>query len=926
MYKLSYLLLLFISLGANAQNTISIKGKILDKSTARPVEEATVYLTSVKDSSVIDYTISDKLGVFKFETKKIKTPFCLKVSYLGYQTYIKTEQSLLESKDFGTISIQENENLLNEVVIKKEAPPVRIKNDTLEFNASSFKVRPDSNVMTLLKQLPGVDVDAEGKITINGKEVNQILVNGKPFFDKDGKVALQNLPSDIINKVQVTDTKTKKEEQSGQAASSNNASINLTIDEDKNKGFFGRFTGGYGTQERYESSALVNYFKKDTKISLLASSNNINSSGFSMNEVFDSMGGGRNLSYYNSSNGSFGVGNMRFGGGTGITQSSMIGLNYSDQWGKSLEGVGSYFFNTSNNKNTNRTKQLNFLPTGDFSTESLSNSKSDQSGHSFNYELEYKLDSTTTFTYMPRFSRSERNYTNTMQQSSRDAAENLLNESNAYNEEETKTDQFGNGFVFNKVFKTKRRNFNLTFDNEHSNEVSNALNKSATLFYQSATPDDVRDQITNNKRLKDTYSSTIEYTEPVTDSLLVRTGIRYQRNENSDDRKALDFDAASGTYTQENLPLSNFLSSIQNTVTPYVGFNFDKKGIMFSFNGGTAITQLDNFSRYLGVATALNKNYVLPHFDTYLSLKLDKSKSIWMSYSYEVNFPSAEQFLPVVNLANPLNTYTGNPNLDPNQLHYLYFSFNNYNTAKRGGFNLYMGGNYYENQVVTATNFDPSGKRNTTYENVSETFWGWFGGNWSKSRKIEAHNFKIQLGMNNSLVYDKGFTNGILYDAKSLRLRPNANFTYEYGELLTINPSYSLSYNKTEYTNYVISATSNVLHNFKIETTNYWPKNWVFGNDFGYTYNSNIADGFKKDFYLWNTSLSYSFFGKKLTAKVKVYDLLNQNQSATRTISAISIRDEENTVLKRYAMFSLTYKIDKFGTKEKPASDGMLYY
>jgi hypothetical protein len=347
---------------------------------------------------------------------------------------------------------------------------------------------------------------------------------------------------------------------------------------------------------------------------------------------------------------------------------------------------------------------------------------------------------------------------------------------------------------------------------------------------------------------------------------------------------------------------------------------------MFSFNGGTAITQLDNFSRYLGVATALNKNYVLPHFDTYLNLKLDKSKSIWMSYSYEVNFPSAEQLLPVVNLANPLNTYTGNPNLDPNQLHYLYFSFNNYNTAKRGGFNLYMGGNYYDNQIVTATTFDPSGKRNTTYENVSETFWGWFGGYWSKSRKIEAHNFKIQLGMNNSLAYDKGFTNGILYDAKSLRLRPNANFTYEYGELLTINPSYSLSYNKTEYTNYVISATSNVLHNFKIETTNYWPKNWVFGNDFGYTYNSNIADGFKKDFYLWNTSLSYSFFGKKLTAKVKVYDLLNQNQSATRTISPISIRDEENTVLKRYAMFSLTYKIEKFGAKEKPASEGMLYY
>jgi hypothetical protein len=102
-----------------------------------------------------------------------------------------------------------------------------------------------------------------------------------------------------------------------------------------------------------------------------------------------------------------------------------------------------------------------------------------------------------------------------------------------------------------------------------------------------------------------------------------------------------------------------------------------------------------------------------------------------------------------------------------------------------------------------------------------------------------------------------------------------------------------------------------------LQTTSYWPANLIFGNDFSYSYNSNISDDFKKDFYLWNTSLSYGFFDKKLYAKVKVYDVLNQNQSATRTISATSIRDEENTVLKRYVMFSLAYKIGNFSAKEK---------
>ena len=157
-------------------------------------------------------------------------------------------------------------------------------------------------------------------------------------------------------------------------------------------------------------------------------------------------------------------------------------------------------------------------------------------------------------------------------------------------------------------------------------------------------------------------------------------------------------------------------------------------------------------------------------------------------------------------------------------------------------------------------------------------------------------------------------------------MTPRINFTYEYGELLTINPSYNFTYNDTKYTNYLLDSATNVLHVFNIQTTNYWPKNWVFGNDFGYTFNSNIADGFKKDFYLWNTSLSYAFFGKKMIAKVKIYDLLNQNQSATRTIMPSAIRDEENIVLKRYLMFSLTYKIERFAGKEKPSRGNRIMF
>jgi hypothetical protein len=297
-----------------------------------------------------------------------------------------------------------------------------------------------------------------------------------------------------------------------------------------------------------------------------------------------------------------------------------------------------------------------------------------------------------------------------------------------------------------------------------------------------------------------------------------------------------------------------------------------------------------------------------------------------MSYGYDINFPSASQILPVENLANPLNTYIGNPDLNPNKSHRGYFSFRDYDFASRAGYSIYLGGNYYDNKAVSSTVFDENRKRRTTYENISGVYDSFFGLNWNKTIKKDAHTYKFGVGLHANVGLSKGFTNDVLFEANTVSLSPRANFSYEYGELLTINPTYNVSFNDTKYTNYLLSSASNVVHKFNIQTTNYWPKNWVFGNDFGYTYNSNIADGFKKDFYLWNSSLAYSFYDKKLTAKVKVYDLLNQNQSATRTITPEAIQDEENTVLKRYLMFSLTYKLEKFAGKEKPSRGGMMFH
>ncbi len=917
------LVFLLFCVSASSQN-ITLNGSVTDGKSDAPLESATVYITRETDSTMVDYTITDKFGAFSIITRKSDKATVLKVSYMGYNDHSERLTAIDSDKDFGAIKIFANNNALDEVIIKTEAPPVRIKNDTLEFNAASFKLRPDANVESLLKQLPGVEIDEEGKIKVNGKEVNQILVNGKPFFDKDGKIALQNLPSDIINKVQVTDSKTKAEEISGKAATSDNASINLTIDEDKNKGLFGKATLGYGTDERYEGSLLFNYFKGNRKISILGSSNNVNATGFSMDELFDSMGGGRNYSIWMNDDGGFGINGMMFGGGRGIKRSNIFGANFADVWIKTLDVNSSYFYTGSKAENKNRTRLVNFLSDETQTSESNSESVDDSFAHNFNLQLEYKIDSTSTLTMNPKFVLAERMNRIDFSQKTFDEV-NLINETESFDGFEENRKTFENSIYYYKALKRKGRSINVSANHENSASDQNALRISDNRFYNDLDDDGIIDEITEdnrnqtriNRNLNDHYFAELSYQEPVTDSLSFSVSLRYDKTANSDNRRTYDFNAESGDYDLYNDILSMYTESDASRVTPGVGINWNRSKLNINIFAGTEYTNFSARSFYVGENIKLDRKYLFADANFQVSYRIKKSMSLWFSYDFDLDMPQAMQILPVVDLSNPLVSFSGNPNISPTERHYSYLSFRDYDYGTKSGYSIYMGGTYYMNQINTSTAFNSAGQRFTTYLNVDDTYNLWAGGNWSKSIKREAHSFKVTLSMNSSFNRYKGFIDAESYDSRQFSLTPKVNFSYDYGELLTINPVYRFTYSETDYSNYVIDRASNVLHTFTLQTTSYWPKHVVLGNDISYTYNSNIADGFKKDFYLWNISLGYNFFKDKLLAKVKVYDLLDQNQSATRSITATSIRDEENIVLRRYAMFSLTYKLEKFGKKKE---------
>ena len=918
-------LVLFFVSTLNAQSLVSIKGKVIDEQTKLPLESATIYLTSKKDSTVIAYSISEKNGNFILKAPKSTNPLQLKASFIGYATKSQELSQLIADTEIGFLSLTESGTTLGEVVVKGEAPPVRIKNDTLEFDAASFKVGADANVEKLLRQLPGVEISPEGKITVNGKEVNQILVNGKPFFGKDGKIATQNLPAEIIEKIQVVDTKTKAEELSGDTASGEEKTINLTIQEDKNQGYFGKIMGGYGSDERYESSLLLNWFKGDQKISVLASANNINSVGFSMNEIFDNMGGGRNVSVYSNDDGSFGINGMNFGGNNGLTTSNLIGVNYADKWFKKVEVNNNYFFTNTESDNVTRSSRTNLLPTETTFTESVSNSNRLGNSHNVSMNFEVKFDSLTSIYIEPKLVRSINKDRFSSQQETKNQADVVSNESINDTYSDVDNTSFENYMLYYQQSKKKKnRGWSVSLQNEHRKSATFSSINSSTFYYLTAEPDDIRNQNLNRDNTFNKITSEIRYGEPLADSIKLSMATEIDYYGSKDKETTFDFDELSGSYDNFNALLSNEINSNVVKIYPSAGLSWNKKKMNARINFGPEFVTFKNESDYLGEQTQLNKNFVFPRANANLYYSLTKSKSIYMNYNFRMELPLANQILPVINLSNPLNTIVGNENLNPTQQHNMYMNFNNYDWQSRSGFFFYGGMNIYKDQIVSSTVFDESFRAQTTYENVDKGINSYLGASWSKTFKKEKRSLRLSVGVDGGYNLNQGLTNAELYEARGWRMEPRVSLNWTIEDLITIAPSYNYTFNSTDFTNYVIDNANNFVHRFKMEFTSYWPKKVVFGNDFGYTYNSNIADGFQKDFYLWNTSLGYNFYKDRLLAKVKVYDVLNQNVGVRRTITPTAITDAENLVLQQYVMFSLTYKLDKFGGK-KDNEGGMFF-
>ena len=877
-----------------------ITGTIKSADDKELLESATVHIERLKDSSIVAYTITDAKGTFKLTAKTADTKVKLVVSFIGFKPYAKT--ITVKNQDVGSLYLKSS-NTLDAIVIRSTAP-ITIKKDTVEFNVKSFKTKADANVEDLLKKLPGVEVDAEGKITVNGKEVNKILVNGKPFFGNDPTITTRNLTKEIIEKIQITDTKTNAEAFSGEDSDGETKTINLTIKKENNKGYFGKVAAGVGSNNRYEYAGLATRFKESERIGLLAGGNNINSPGFS----------------FGNQRSQFGGNSRSFGGGQGIVTSNNYGLNYINTFQKIFEVSADYFYKNSESDNTSSSERETFLSNGEsFFRNSNNNSLNESDSHDASIDFEIEIDSTFRIDIESDFNRDiNRNTFNSISESL-NSSKNLTNDSKTNSIADSDRKRFDNEINFSKKFGNKGAFIRAEITANISKNTTDDLVNSETNIYGTNPDQILRDQFSDGNSDRTQFGSEFTYRLPIlANKLFLDIAYEYGNTKTKTRRSTFDFNETTNDFTDFSTLLSTDFEYLDKTKRPSAELEFRNS----KWSAATEIAYVSRILEnkdYLRPQTNLIRDFKNLEYGFSVRYRKSRSSSFRMRYNFRNNTPNLNQLQPFRDESNPLNIVTGNPTLSPSKTHNLRFGASDFNWQQRTGFWSFANVSFTNDRVVASTIVDPNTLiRETTYANVDGFFSVRGGGSYSTTKKWEDFgSFKSEFRVFGNYNKNINFNNGVQYSSKITSISPRIGFDFNWDKVLQIRPEYSISFNNNKYDIERFEDRNFVSHDVTIETATFLPKKLEWRNDINFNYNPNIADGFQKSAWFWNTSLRYAVLKDQGAISLRVYDILNQNTNARRIATEDYVEDSSSTVLNQYAMLSFTWKFNSLGNAGK---------
>lgn len=892
-----------------------VKGVVVDNQ-SEPMVQATVRLLAAKDSTFVKGVKTNADGRYVISDVK-NGRYIIEATYLGYKTEFVNVgvRSNTPTVEVPQIMLNESAIALKGVTVTGVATQVKVAEDTVEFNAGSYKTQPNAVVEDLLKRLPGVEVGSDGAITANGQTVSKILIDGKEFFADDPKVASKNLPVNMVDKLQVVNRKSDLARLTGVDDGEDETVINLTVKKGMKNGYFGTAEAGYGTDSRYKGSFNVNRFWNENQITLLGNFNNINELGFT------------------DSNGNrF----RRFGGNNGINTSQAVGLNFNVGKGEIIRVGGDVMYSHSD-RDTRQLRERQYL-FADSTSFSNTNKFTRDRGHNLraDFRVQWKPDSFNTIEFRPNISYNRNNSTSL--DSTLIRAGNALRSpvSRTFNNSLSKGHSLEYGFnlIYSHNFRNKPgRSFSINTRYNHSDVRENENAYSLNRFYNFNDSTEIYDQLTNGRTWSDMAQARVTWVEPIGDASrghFLTFAYRAQYRWNNTDKMVYDHPLLADQFI-DGIPVIDYSQAIYNdSLSNQFRNTFFNQDIRLGYRYVSSRHNLD-----LGVSAVPSRSQsdnlshpdraieprMVWNFAPFLNyrLKFSKTKSLQMRYRGRSSQPSMSQLQPVPDYSDPMNIVVGNPDLDPTFTHYMHVRFQDFNSQTQRSLMLMGNIELTQNSIVSRSQFNPlTGGQTTYYENVN--------GVWSARLmtmfSMPLRNRAWQISNHAFAMYNQrvGFNNGSRNRSGTLFLNimPAISFRPDNMEF-ELRPRYSLQHT----TNSLKSANNMTVHNYggTFSAYYYTPIGLILQSDITYTATSGYSAGYDKNEWMWNASISYELLrNRSLTLAIKAYDLLKQQSNISRTVTANYIDDLNYNGLTRYFMFTVSYKFNTFGKGNEPAS------
>ncbi|MEO6730360.1 MAG: outer membrane beta-barrel protein [Ferruginibacter sp.] len=923
----------FLTIAVIGQNTV--KGKVSDEIDKTAVPAATVVIFSQKDSAAgKKSTVTDSKGNFEIANIENDT-YVVEISSVGYEKTRKQFATNGGVVDLGTINFLKKGKELQDVTVVSQAPPVVQKGDTSQFSASQFKVNPDATTEDLIKKMPGITVDRDGTVTAQGEQVKKVTIDGKDFFGDDASAALKNLPSEVVDKIQVFDRLSDQAQLTGFDDGNSVKALNIVTKSGIKNGQFGRLFAGYGTDDRYSAGGNISFFKGNRRISLVGNFNNINQQNFGTQDLLGlTSSGGRGGGAGGRGGGAGGRGGGNFGGGggtdnflvgqsSGISKTNAFGINYSDQWSKKLNVSGSYFFNKSDNLNQSLVSTETFFnPKNQFSLQN-GNSVSTNNNHRINLRLEYKIDSSNSIFIIPSINFQDNNSSSLSSLRTyyglNDSVNTSLNQSRA----ERQGFNIRNSIMYRHSFAKRGRSLSLGINTTYTKNDGDSYTEADYRFFRNGfITDSVQNQFYDNATNGNTIGGNIAYTEPVGKSGQIQIDYTPSVQKNKADQQTFLFDGAK--YTKFDSVLSNRFDNTITTNNAGISYRLGQsRDNQFSFGVNFQHSKLES-QRIFPTASSVNQSFsnILPNLRW--MKKLSASSSMRVFYRASTNFPSVNQLQDVVNLSNPLRVSSGNPDLKQSYTQFVAarYMYTNSKTSRSFFANVFLqtASDYISNATYIA-NRDSTIQQNLVLKQGSQLTKPVNLDGYKSLRTFFTYSLPVKP-IKTTVNINAGFGYAKLPGLANYRTTTTNNYTYNSGivlasnisEYVDFNISYNANFNEAKTISLKNSYTKYINQSAGIQLNLLSKKGWFIQNDVLNQKYSGLTDGFNQNYWLWNAAIGKKFLKKQAAElKVSVFDLLKQNQSIVRTITGAYIEDAQSQVLQQYFMLTFSYSLKNFG-------------